>query len=314
MAYALQPGRSVGSEVRRVADKQLELALAQLQGVGVRPSDTEPIHDARKHVKKVRALIRLIQPAFGRTYRRANKRLRAVSRLLSSLSDGEAVVGTVGRLVDRHRDELHPRAMAMLRKALIARHARIARQARADRVIQRAPTLLERQRWQVPEWRLTESGFDAVAAGLDRRVGLARQAMADAIAAPTTDTDHRWRRRVKDHWLEVRLLELRCGDALKEYERRLETLDGCLGEYHNTVLLQEILRRDVFLPRPETALVLRALRRYQRELRHEALRLAADIYDERSRTFVKRVRRHWLSVKNRATTPSPPVPPWAHAA
>ena len=91
MPYVFRQGRSVESEVRRIADKQLTLAIAQMRNTGDRQSD-EAVHEARRHVKKVRALLRLIRPGIGGLYRSSNKRLRKVSRLLAPIADGEAVV------------------------------------------------------------------------------------------------------------------------------------------------------------------------------------------------------------------------------
>jgi len=104
---------------------------------------------------------------------------------------------------------------------------------------------------------------------------------------------HTWRRYVKDHWFHIRLLEGRCGYHLVAYERRIEALDGILGEYHNVILLRDLLVTDRSLPRDESARCLRVVARYQRVLRRHAEILGARIYTERPRRFVRRVRHLW---------------------
>ena len=49
---------------------------------------------------------------------------------------------------------------------------------------------------------------------------------------------------MKNHWFHVRLVSGRCGYRSQPYQRQLEALDGILGEYHNLVLLHEVLVSD----------------------------------------------------------------------
>ncbi len=117
----------------------------------------------------------------------------------------------------------------------------------------------------------------------------------------------------KDHWFQVRVIEGRCGDELIAWQRGLEALDGCLGEYHNCVLLEQVLMTDAMVARDQIARSIRLLRRYQHDLRREAKNLAAQVYTERPRQFVNRVRRLWRSAKDAAPhADSKPV--WLRAA
>jgi hypothetical protein len=148
---------------------------------------------------------------------------------------------------------------------------------------------------RVKHWHLKAEGFGAVAAGLKESVRRARGAMIDAWLHPTAARHHAWRHHVKNHWFHVRLLEARCGNHLLAYQRRLEALDGVLGEYHNLVMLREVLVTDSALSRHETARCLKVVARYQRALRRHAQVLGARIYSEKPRRFVRRVKRLWHS-------------------
>jgi len=301
VAYRFKVDRPVDEEVRRIAGKQLALALEHLGAIGDVEKD-KALHEARRHVKKVRALIRLVRPALGASYRKSNKALRRVNRLLSPIADGEAVLDTLTRLETRSAAELST-AVGALREALLARRAAIDRRAKADRVLQSCTSALKAEQARITAWRLTPRGHRAVTGGLGKTVRAARRGMARAVAHPTAGNYHAWRRRVKDHWFQLRLLERRCGGDLVARQQLLETLDGHLGEYHNCVLLQSVLARATNLGRPDTARLLRALRRYQTELRVEAARLGADTYGERPRQFVTRVERAWRST-SRSTSRS----------
>jgi len=54
---------------------------------------------------------------------------------------------------------------------------------------------------------------------------------------PHPENYHEWRKRVKEHWYHVRLLEVTVADG--GYEKSLKELETALGEDHNLVLLQE---------------------------------------------------------------------------
>ena len=123
--------------------------------------------------------------------------------------------------------------------------------------------------------------------------------MARALDHPRGAAYHEWRQRVKTQWLHVRLLQPRCGDALALDERRLEELDGCLGEYHDCAILREALISDSSVAREDAALCLTLIRRYERELRARARTLGGQVHGETPRQFVKRVRRLWRAARRR---------------
>jgi hypothetical protein len=137
--------------------------------------------------------------------------------------------------------------------------------------------------------------------------------MVKALATSRIEDYRRWRQRAKAHWLQVRLLTGRCGGGLALDERRLEALDGYLGDCRNCAILRQILISDSLLDRTDAALGLRAVRRYERELRRCARRLGTAIYDETPRHFVKRVERLWNSTR-RSRRAQPRGTPWRSAA
>jgi len=307
MAFRLKPDKSVSSEIRRIVLRQLETATSELKTIGDPESD-EAIHDARRRVKKIRAVIRLARPVLDKTCRVVDKDLRDVSRLLAPVADGQGVIATLNQLEHRYRKALPKRVVASIRARLVDRGARTDRQAGSDRVLQTAAGTLRAERRRVKHWRLRTDGFHAIAPGLEASFRRARKAMMTAWTRPTAAHYHAWRRYVKDHWFHVRLLEGRCGNRLLVYQRRLEALDGVLGEYHNLVLLRDVLVTDSAVTRTETARCLRVVASYQRLLRQHAQSLGARIYSEKPRRFVRRVKHLWGTSTLRAQGARDPVP------
>lgn len=302
MAYRLKPGRPVSEEVLRIADTQCKLALDALHGVGTR-ADDKTTHRARRHIKKVRALADLFQLSLAPSRRLPTLRLRRVSRLLAPVADGEAVVDTFVRIRKKYGSQLPRQIAERIQAGLVQLEFHADRKATFDRALDTAVRLLRAEQAHVRVWRLDKSGFDAVAPGLNRSMRRARRAMALTLEHPRAEHYHLWRRRVKDLWLQVRLIQERCGGQLATEADQLERLDGCLGEYHNCVLLAGVLTAEPLAPRQGTAQCLRVVRRYQEELRRELHPLAAETLKETPRQFVRRTRQLWRRAKrNRKTT------------
>jgi CHAD domain-containing protein len=293
MAYRFKPGRPIDNEVRRLVDNQFELALATMRGVGSRQRD-KATHHARRHIKKVRALMRLVRPSLGDWYGPANRRLRAASRLLAPIADGEAIVDTLGRLRRKFRGELPPQTFKAIRTALIQRETRTDRRVTSGRILRAVARSMSAVQRRARLWVFKPNGVRAVVPGLLRSLRRSRRAMASAQECPTGEHYHQWRQRVKDLWLQVRLIEPCVGDQLADYERLLERLDGCLGEYHNCTLLMNVLVREGLVTRLQTAHCLRLLRKYQGELRREARTLGSEVDRDPPRELVRRVKQLWL--------------------
>jgi hypothetical protein len=292
MGYRLKAGESVAKGVQRIVDTELSLAMLELRDSGA-PRPDEAIHEARRHIEKIRGALRLVRPALAGGYKASNRRLRAANRLLAPIDDGRAVVETLARLRRKHGLRPDGRALAAIRAALVERAARIDRRTEGDRVLPRVAALLRAELEHVSTWSLSESGCNAVAPGLERSVRRTRVAMRRAIEQPTTANYHIWRHRVKDLWWHVRLIESRVGGKLLRIERGLEALDGCLGEYHNVIVLEDALTIGTPVTPAQAAAGIRLLRLYQRELRLRAARLGGRVLNEKPRQFVRRVKRLW---------------------
>jgi CHAD domain-containing protein len=291
VGFRLKSGQSVSSEVRRIVLRQLDLAASELVSVGDPESD-EAVHDARRRVKKIRAIIRLVRPVLDKPFR-SDPDLRRVSQMLAPVADGKGVIDTLTGLLHRYRKQLPRKTAAAIRSDLIAREKQIDRKAARDGVLQEAKKTLRQERDRVKRWRLTADGFRAIEPGLKESVRRAREGMVAAWLHPTAANHHSWRRHVKNHWFHVRLLEAHCDNRLQPYQRQLEALDGVLGEYHNLVLLHDVLMGDSTLSRKEVARCLRIVERYQRALRRNAQVLGMRVYSEKPRRFVRRVKHLW---------------------
>ena len=294
MAYRLKLGEPAPEGIKRIVREEIESAARHLNGAGDADRD-EAIHEARKNIKKIRGVLRLVRSELGEIYRQENLFFRDAGRRLSQFRDACAMIETFDPLRKKYRAELGRGGLASIRRGLIARKAQAEQQAGVQEVLHGMAGVLLQSAERVEDWPLSADGFGAISPGLEATVRLGRKAMARARKHPLPENYHEWRKRVKDHWYHVRLLDSVWDGTMPAYERRLKDLETWLGEDHNLVVLQEkvMAEPDFYSNEPEIALFVRLIGKYHRELRGNALELGARIYGEKPRQFGKEMRRMW---------------------
>ena len=105
---------------------QLDLAIELLSTARNGGPDEDAVHETRKALKRLRALVRLLEPELGaQAFARENAALRDAGRRLAGARDAEVMVGTLDALIAAPPAQ----AGAPPRRAAAARAAR--RRARA---------------------------------------------------------------------------------------------------------------------------------------------------------------------------------------
>lgn len=301
MAFELKRGRGIAAEIRRLLDRQLETAIAALSGPSIE------VHAARRRLKKARAMLLLARPSLKGDYRAANRRLRTASHLLGVFADADTAVTMLATVRGFDVRRLPPQWLSAIRQRLLENAAEL-KAASILRARARVVRLLNKERARLHDTALSGCGVHSVAAALRKAHRASRVARDRALVRVTTQSLHVWRRRTKMEWYLFQLIGSGVGGRLLDDERRLEMLDGCLGDLHDLAVLQQHLLQLSPLTRRETADALRATRQRRRELIRRA-RLLADAQDEPPRELETRVLALWRSG---APLPAegPEAPPW----
>jgi len=274
MAYRLNREEAVLTGLRRVVREELEAAAKQKM-------DAPGIHEARKAIKKVRAVIRLLGPSLGEAGARDNQTLRDAGRALSQQRDSSAAVETVETLLKKFPSGVSAEALSTLRSELQLASLPEAADASAAAVV----AALNRTRRLVNFWRVPGNGFEVIETGLLRTYRQGRRHLALAIEEPGVERFHELRKRVKDHWYHIRLLELLRPQLLSSREASLKDLQECLGDDHNLAILEtKIGPGSSILPLIEQA---------RSELRANAVAIASRLYRQKPRAYVRRMREVW---------------------
>ena len=302
MAYRLKLGHAV-HDVKRVANEQLESAARGLRGE-VNITRGAAIHEARKSIKKTRALLRLVRAEVGPLYDVENTRLRNLGRKLSGSRDAAVLVETFDTLVAKYAHDLPTHRLDPLRRVLVLHREQAERQLDSGSLLKRAASTLTAAALRTADWPLKTPGFAAIAPGLERTYRSGRSALATALAQPAPETFHQLRKRVKDHWYHVRLLEDLWTGIMQAYQNSLKELETWLGDDHNLVVLREhvLSRPELRGNIEETKLLGNLIDRYQHELRDQALASAQRVYAEKPRQFAARMGRLWQVDEHQSKT------------
>lgn len=296
MAYRFKIDELAPQAAKRVAAEELEWAVNQLGGEAGRNRD-EAIHEARKSIKKIRSLLRLLQPELHNCYRTEASHLREVGRDLSKLRDAGAVIRTFDLVRRKYRSDLGKTRLSSLRRGLIAHKKAVEQELGIGLALPGIVKDLRAIEARVKTWPLETDGFPAIAPGLKAIFRRGRKALASARKQPCPDNFHEWRKRIKDLWYAVRLLEALWTDVMEAYEKTLKDLETWLGEDHDLVVLREdfVSHPDLFGNQQEIDAFLNIAGQYQKELRDNALSLGERVYEESPGQFIRRMKHFWDS-------------------
>ncbi len=205
MAYRFKLGEDFGKGLRRIGEEQIERAISQLMTAEAGAA----VHETRKCLKRVRALLRLVRSSIGKAaFARENKRFGDIGRMLSDSRDQTVLHATLDMLIAEHPE--HVAILRGLKKSIPgpAKGARVA----ASRLGTRARGLLEKSRQDWQALALDQDGFEAIGQGLARGLSDLRSALM-AAEAGHDEAVHDWRKAVQRHWRHMLLLR----EAWPEY-------------------------------------------------------------------------------------------------
>lgn len=294
MAYRFKSDESVPDNVRRIVTEEVESATSLLDQKGSGQRD-KAVHEARKSVKKVRGLLRLMEPELGKTFREENRRFRDIGRQLSQIRDAAAMLETFDHILEERKAALNGNGFAELRRGLKRDKEAIENELDVAKVVERASGTLRSTSPRLKNWPLKDDGFKSVGIGLKQVYKAGRRALAKVERKSNPAGFHELRKRVKEHWYHVRLLESTWTEVMKAHEASLKDLEKWLGNDHNLVVLRKKLDANPseFGNPEETKLFLAIAQQYQSELRAKSISLGQRIYANKPKQFTREMSKLW---------------------
>jgi CHAD domain-containing protein len=288
MGFRLKLREPLPDGLKRVFREQIESALELCRHPAKQRGVT--VHEVRKHLKKLRAAMRLAIPEVGKNrHTREDRCVRRIGRLVSDLRDAQVRLQTLIQLRDdtakRPEDSPFPRIEELLsleRESFSAAFAGWQKQAIPQ---------LERVEARLLKWPLEGLTWKQICGAVGKIYKRGQRGLAKTIDDPEPENFHAWRKRVKDIWYQLRILQPLNRIVLTEMAHDAEVLGELLGREHDLNFLWarlETERGDEAL-RDELAHLEKLIRKRGKRLRTNALELGRRFYAEPAKAFAKRI-------------------------
>jgi CHAD domain-containing protein len=300
MSYRLTLDETVSRGLKRIAREEIDYAIAQLSAREGAKRDAA-IHEARKSIKKLRGLLRMLEPALGPSAEADIESLGALGRTLSAYRDAAAMLETVDLIAHHCRGDQAIGQLTAVRRTLRRKAEQTCGGPDLRSALDAGVVRLKQLKRGVASWRLGEE-FDSIDPGLNKSYRRGRRALKRAADEGTAELFHSLRKRVKDRWYQARILESLWSGPEHSPEKTLRDLQEDLGDDHNLVVLRELVPA-------ESAALLETIDGIQKHLRKKCLDIASGMYERKPRDFSGEMKDLW-----EAWRPALPAPKRAKAA
>jgi CHAD domain-containing protein len=294
VSFAFRPDESIEHGAKRIARSRLDDVIAALTKRTAR-SNGKAVHDARKDLKKLRALVRLLREGIGdKAYRKANAVFRDAGRALSAPRDAKVLVDALDQLAKHFGPRHAAKSFAAVRKKLIARR-REAMEAFEKQGTRRIVQSLQQAKKDIRAWNVKPDDFTPVGKGIQTMYRQGRTAFNRARENPKFTKLHEWRKRVKDLWHHLQLVGPAAPHVFDPMADEAHALADVLGDDHDLGVLHKTLIGElgVFGNAEELAPLLEMIAARRIELQHDAMRLGEAIYRQKPKVFENGIEEPW---------------------
>lgn len=269
---------------RRACRQHAALAIAYLRDAR-RP---DAIHRARREIKRMRALLRLIRGLAGRKEYRSVLRVMCLApKPLAASRDALAASNVFAGLVGSNARQF-PELAARLQISL--RQAERDVQEFDSRSV--AIYLLNRARHKLAGRDLKRFGWPELLRRLEGTHRRGRLAYVRAMRHLSPENSHEWRKRVKDLSYQLNFLCPNWPPGTRALMTGLQTLGDHLGHDHDLFLLEQFGRQQCDAG-PETVAVQKLIDARRKQIRAAVRQLGDQLFGPAPKAALAGVERDW---------------------
>jgi CHAD domain-containing protein len=292
MPFRLKRKESVPHGLHRLTREEFTEAETQLRELRASGAEPGAIHEARKHLKKLRALCQVWRECVGTELSsHENAIMKAMARDYSAARDAEVRLALFGGLIEKCAARPNDACRNLLHAWEAERRDRL-RMASLPDALDQTMTTLTASKSRFDLFPINHVGWEALDTALRRSYRRTRKAYALATAHPAQENAwHEWRKRAKTLQYQITLLE-RADHKIAIFLRKLMALTECLGNQRDLTLLGAEIRKHhpAFAKTACGANLLSSIKRQRARLKKQAARLGARLFPHKPRRFTGRIR------------------------
>jgi CHAD domain-containing protein len=308
--FRLMGGESLGAGLKRLGVSEIDSAITGFYDG--EDAFREAVHLARRSMKRVRALLRLVRSEIGdRPYHFENRWMRDTAGLIGGARSAAVMVDSIEGLAGTYGTVLADGTFEETYERLVIRRDRMEQRVMEDpELLQTVVTNLERARRRFDSWPVGDEAremygvgirdrYESIGPGLTGTYRRGRRDMVLAYRSPSAAHFHSWRKRVKylKHQLEILTPlwpEVMIGMALT-----LDRIGELLGADHDLAeLLHLVSDRPDLCPNPVERSLMSALAQQRRsDLQTAARILGRRIFVEHPGSLDRRFEALWESTQ-----------------
>lgn len=299
MAFRFKRKEDFADGFSRIAAEQVKRAVREWEN----PDRAVAVHETRKCIKRLRALLRLVKPVLAADdFRAENAFLRDIAASLSVSRDLQVMSQTIAEL-GKEASSGEAEHLEIL-KRLMADAMSTAHPCTQPNLKKTTKALRESAK-RLSKLKLSASAFDVVASGFEQTYRQGRRRMEELSAGHSDEASHDWRKRVQAHWRQLNLLRPAWPELFDARIDLARKLAEALGRDHDLALLADYTAGPASeaLGAKGVLVVARLIERKQEEIRQLTLSDGRLLYADTPRGLTKQIRRLWQVAAKRADAP-----------
>lgn len=290
MSFQFTQRSGIEKQVRSIARGQITRALEACYEP--RGNLDDLVHQLRRRCKKLRGLVRLIEPKF-KNAKRENRAFRDAAAGLAGRRDAAVMVETFSQILELdHNRKGRPQISATQAKDLLNSLQQAVGgppdAVEATLLLRSFIEIFETAKSRAGKWELSGKGFDQIGDGLEATYRRMQTGLAVVERGASAEAIHAWRKDTKYHWHHVSLFVAAAPDTLTARRDNLDRLGEWLGDHHNLAVLDATLADF-----PDIEAVRRVIAERQAALAADAIGLGRQLLAEKPNMLRERFERYW---------------------
>lgn len=230
-----------------------------------RGSAADSIHDTRVAIKHLRALLWYAKPAFSASrLNDAKSHLRKASHLLSTQRDLVMMKSVLNKISRKIPDDPAPKTSQWISEA---NGPREISEKKSRRFLHQATSILLLTINQLKKDAKVSSGWPSASKRLGKAFRLTQKSKEKALRSKDPIQLHDWRKKAKRLLYQLQLIQPKPGKRLTRIIKRVDELQDKLGDYHDSVVVQNRLQKNPPRKMPRR-LVRRSVKLLEKRKRH----------------------------------------------